>query len=167
MFKSLFWVTLWIMNSCQLLPISSNQEALSVLSPSMILTQKGRDLTSPMNITGFGPKDALRSQWKLVQNSLIRQLPWATFKVDDAFLVKDDCSHRNTWLVGIIKEVFPSKAYVFRKVMISVVRDDVYNAYVRPITELIHLLDCEWYAICEQIVDVPCLNRYDSIQLFS
>lgn len=47
--------------------------------------------------------------------------------------------HRNTWPVGIIKEVLPSKDDVIRKVMVTVVR----NSYVRPFTELIHLLDCE------------------------
>lgn len=151
-----------IMNTRPLLPISSDPEAPSVLSPSMILTQKECDLTSSMNITGFGPKDAMKSQWKLVQKladdfwrrwqlEYIHclqtrrkwQLPGATFKFGDVVLVKDDNSHRNTWPVGIIKEVFPSKDDIIRKVMVTVVRDDVRNSYVRPITELIHLLDCE------------------------
>lgn len=56
-----------IMNTRPLLPISSDPEAPSVLSPSMILTQKECNLTSSMNITGFGAKDAMKSQWKLVQ----------------------------------------------------------------------------------------------------
>lgn len=58
-----------IMNTRPLLPISSDPEAPSVLSPSMILTQKECDLTSSMNITGFGLKDAMKSQWKLVKKN--------------------------------------------------------------------------------------------------
>lgn len=151
-----------IMNARPLLPISSDPEAPSILSPSMILTQKGHNFTTPMNVTGFVPKDAMRSQWKLVQKladdfwhrwqlEYIHclqtrrkwQLPGATFKVGDVVLVKDDSSHRNAWPVGIIEEVFPSKDDVIRKIKVAIVRDDTRSTYVRPITELIHLLDCE------------------------
>ncbi|XP_062581093.1 uncharacterized protein LOC134242906 [Saccostrea cucullata] len=151
-----------IMNTRPLLPISSDPEAPSVLSPSMILTQKGHNFSTPMNVTGFGDKDAMRSQWKLVQKladdfwhrwrlEYIHclqtrrkwQLPGTTFKVGDVVLVKDDSSHRNMWPVGVVDEVFPSKDDVIRKVKVTIVRDDIRTSYVRPITELIHLLDCE------------------------
>lgn len=63
--------------------------------------------------------------------------------------------------------MLPNKDDVIRKVMITVVRDDFRNSHVSPITELNHLLDCEWYASLELIVDGVCLNCCDSLQLFS
>lgn len=54
-----------IVNSRPLVPVSSDPEAPAVLSPTLILTQKQPDVT--FSVPEFGTKDALRSQWKLVQ----------------------------------------------------------------------------------------------------
>ena len=60
----------------------------------------------------------------------------------DIVIVKDD-TNRNYWPIGIIEEVYPSKDFVMRKVKLSVIRGDTRVSYVRPISELVHLVAFE------------------------
>lgn len=55
-----------IMNICLLLFIFSDLEDLLVFFLFMILMQKECDFILLMNIIGFGFKDVMKSQWKLV-----------------------------------------------------------------------------------------------------
>ncbi|KAK3093009.1 hypothetical protein FSP39_009964 [Pinctada imbricata] len=149
-----------IMNGRPLVPVSTDPESPSILTPSQILTHKVSNYAGNLDVTDFGRKDAMKSQWKLVQHladnfwrrwqaeymhSLqVRQkwqLPGETFKERDVVLVKDDDCRRNQWPLGVIDEVYPSKDSMVRKVKVSIVRGNSRVSYVRPISELVRLVE--------------------------
>jgi hypothetical protein len=76
--------------------------------------------------------------WSKWQNEYIHylqfrgkwQLPGGIFKTVDVVLVKDNNSYRNTWPVGVIDEVFPSKGNLIRKVKVTIIRDNTRTSYV-------------------------------------
>lgn len=115
-----------IVNSRPLVPVSSDPEAPAILSPTLILTQKQPDVT--FSVPEFGTKDALRSQWKLVQrladqfwsrwraeylNVLQKRAKWHSggqeVNKGDVVLMKEEDTHRNQWPLGVVDEVFYSK----------------------------------------------------------
>ncbi|KAK3083618.1 hypothetical protein FSP39_000372 [Pinctada imbricata] len=149
-----------IMNGRPLVPVSTDPESPSILTPSQILTHKVSNYAGNLDVTDFGRKDVMKSQWKLVQHladnfwrrwqaeymhSLqVRQkwqLPGETFKERDVVLVKDDDCRRNQWPLGVIEEVYWSKDSMVRKVKVSIVRGNSRVSYVRPISELVRLVE--------------------------
>lgn len=54
-----------IINARPLVPVSTDPEFPFILTPSMLLTQKPGNLTTPQE--DFSKKDMLQSQWKRVQ----------------------------------------------------------------------------------------------------
>lgn len=147
-----------IVNSRPLVPVSADPEAPAVLSPSMLLTQKRPETT--FQLPKFGNKDALRSQWKLVQrladefwsrwrtdylNVLQKRAKWISegerFKEGDVVLVKDQDSHRNHWPLGVVEEAFPSKDSKVRKVKVTVFRNNSRVSYVRPVCQFVRLIE--------------------------
>ena len=87
-------------------------------------------------------------RWKLeyihcLQTCKKWQSPGVTFKVNDFVLVKDDSALRTAWPVGIVEEVYPSTDDFIRKDKVIVIREDIRISYIRPITELVHLVECE------------------------
>ena len=56
-------------------------------------------------------------------------------------MVKDIDSSRNDWPVGMIERTFESKDGLVRKVAVAVVRDGKHILYMRPVTELVTLLE--------------------------
>ncbi|KAK3107563.1 hypothetical protein FSP39_017358 [Pinctada imbricata] len=149
-----------IVNSRPLLPITSDSEVPTALTPSAILTNK--QSTPSFVIPTFGSKDALKSQWKLVQylanifwtrwrveylNSLQTRAKWTSdgdnFKQGDVVLVKDKDVHCNLRPLGVIDEVFASDDSTVRKVKVSIVYDGTLSSYVRPICQLVKLLELD------------------------
>jgi hypothetical protein len=147
-----------IVNSRPLIPVSTDPEAPAVLSPSLLLTQKHPD--SVFRVPEFGNKDALRSQWKLVQrladkfwsrwrneylNLLQKRVKWQgrgeEFREGDIVLVKEEGSHRNQWPMGIVEEAFNSKDDKVRKVKVAVIRNGARTSYVRPLCQLVKLVE--------------------------
>lgn len=147
-----------IVNSRPLVPVSSDPEAPAVLSPTLILTQKQPDVT--FSVPEFGTKDALRSQWKLVQrladqfwsrwraeylNVLQKRAKWHSggqvINKGDVVLMKEEDTHRNQWPLGVVDEVFYSKDSKVRKVKVTIVRNGSRLSYVRPICYLVRLLE--------------------------
>ena len=61
----------------------------------------------------------------------------------DLVLVKDDSAPRTAWPVGIVEEVYPSTDDIIQKVKVTVIREDAHISYIRPITELVHPVECE------------------------
>ena len=58
-------------------------------------------------------------------------------------MVKDsDCS-RNDWPTGVIQTTFQSENGNIRKVEVAVIRDSKRSVYVRPVTELVTLLEVD------------------------
>lgn len=74
----------------------------------------------------------MRQKWKEDRPNL---------KTGDVILMKDSGSARNDWPIGIVKRTFPSDDGRVRKVEICVVKDGVRSTYVRPISELVTLLE--------------------------
>ncbi|CAG2224086.1 unnamed protein product [Mytilus edulis] len=145
-----------IMNSRPLVPISSDPNAPSILSPSTLLTQKVSD-----NIEDFShlnTRDVYTNQWKFVQvladkfwtrwrqeylQSLQTRRKWQHIKQNiqegDVVLLKDNELHRNNWPIGLVERVFPGRDNLVRKVQLRVVRDKQHRVYVRPISQVVLL----------------------------
>ena len=149
-----------IINNRPMVPVSSDPDAPSVLTPNTLLTQKTGQVTeSPMNLN---VRDLYTSQWKIVQllaerfwtrwrqeyiQSLQLRRKWTkeepNIQVGDIVLLKDGEQHRNYWPLGRVERVFPSKDGLVRKIELVVVLDGVKRTYVRPITQVVLLLSVE------------------------
>ena len=147
-----------IVNARPLVPVSTDPESPCVLSPAMLLTHKTNQNT--VSFPQFGNKDMMKSQWKHTQvlaeefwtrwrneylNRLQTRQKWTNecknMQVDDIVLLRDRECSRNFWPVGIIEKTFPSDDQKVRKVQVRIVRDGKGVSYVRPITELVLLLE--------------------------
>jgi len=147
-----------IMNSRPIAPISSDPESPLILNPSMLLTGKTDYL--PVIVNSFDPKDVYRAQWKHVQmladvfwekwredylQCLQSRRKWrcekSNLKVGSVVLLKDKDVHRNNWPLGIIEEAYESDDKLVRKVKIRIKKDGRTSTFVRPINELVLLLE--------------------------
>lgn len=146
-----------IINARPILPVSSDPEAPSILTPSVLLTQKTSSEHKPFQPMDI--KDAYRSTWKRVQyladefwrrwrkeylQSLQTRQKWTVdhdnVKQGDVILLKDAQCSRNDWPIGIVQKVFPSEDNRVRTAEIRISRDGKPTVYVRPISELVLLL---------------------------
>ncbi|XP_052089512.1 uncharacterized protein LOC127726248 [Mytilus californianus] len=149
-----------IINNRPLLPVSTDPECPSILSPSSLLTMKTSPDVNPFPL--FGPKDMLKAQWKCAQglaeefwrrwkseylHELQIRTKWQTdrrnLQVGDLILMKDQDAPRNSWPVGLVDRVFPSSDGKIRKVEVAIVKDGKRTTYSRPITELVTLLEAD------------------------
>lgn len=147
-----------IVNSRPLLPVSSDPESPCILTPSTLLTMKTDKDISPFPL--YEPKDMLKSHWKHVQvlaeefwrrwkdeylHSLQKREKW--FKecrnliAGDLVLMRDKDSVRNDWPMGIIERTFPSEDGRIRKVELSVIKENKRSTFIRPVSELVFLLE--------------------------
>lgn len=125
-----------------------------------IAAQKSSPATFP--IPDLGRKDMLRSQWKHVQvlaeefwqkwkseylHSLQLRKKWKSetqnLTVGTVVLMKDSACARNDWPIWIVKRVFPIDDGRMKKVELKVVRNGKTTTYIRPITELVVLLESQ------------------------
>ncbi|XP_053375012.1 uncharacterized protein LOC128547190 [Mercenaria mercenaria] len=151
-----------IINSRPLVTLSADPECPTVLSPAMLLTQKPADVGTFLSETNL--RDMYKAQWRRVQ--CLSNMFWKRWKAeylqklqqrkkwtvvqrelrvgDVVLLIEDDCQ-RNNWPMGVITELYPSQDGHVRKVMVKVNRtgDSEPRSYVRPVTKLITLLECE------------------------
>ncbi|XP_064469540.1 uncharacterized protein LOC135384259 [Ornithodoros turicata] len=143
-----------IINGRPLVPVSSDPECPSVLSPAMILTQKPTSSTAPP-----GDFKSLHvKQWKQVQalaNSfwhrwrtqflptLQRRRKWKTdrpnLQVGDLVLLKDVGARRNEWPMGRITAVRRGNDGKVRKVQLQTVKDGKKKTFERPVSEMVLL----------------------------
>jgi hypothetical protein len=149
-----------IVNNRPLIDVSSDPEAPDMLTPSRILTMKSVQDVNPFPI--FNSKDGLKSVWKRVQlladkfwrkwrseylNHLNVRTKWqglsSELKAVDIVLVRDDECTRNQWPMGKILRTFPSKDGLVRKVGVIIFKDNKRAVCVRPITELVLLLETD------------------------
>ncbi|XP_044160670.1 uncharacterized protein LOC122945622 [Bufo gargarizans] len=146
-----------IMNARPLVPVSTDPEMPSVLTPAMLLTQKMEPVTAP---TGdFDLKYLYTKQWRQVQSyadifwkrwrqeylvTLQPRKKWQDDKpnlqVGDIVLLKDTQAHRNEWPIGLIVGTDPSGDARVRKVEVRIVRQGIPKVYARPISEVVLLL---------------------------
>ena len=61
--------------------------------------------------------------------------------VGDVVLLKNVETHRNQWPLGRVIKTFPGKDNLVRKVEVRVRKDDKMTSYIRPVTELVILLE--------------------------
>ncbi|XP_062601577.1 uncharacterized protein LOC134263265 [Saccostrea cucullata] len=147
-------------NNRPLTDVSSDPEAPTLLTPSMLLTMKTKQDTEPF--PSFGTKDALKSTWKHEQvlaeefwhrwkteylHNLQHRRKWQgqslNLKPGDLVLMMEDDSPRNEWPTGIIQRTFPSQDGKIRNAEVAVCKDNKLVVYVRPITRLITLLETD------------------------
>ncbi|XP_057699895.1 uncharacterized protein LOC130920590 [Corythoichthys intestinalis] len=146
-----------IMNCRPLVPITTDSETPTVLTPSMLLTQKKGAAPAPEGT--FDIKDMYKKQWKHVQSladafwkrwrqeyltALQVRKKWTQDKDNitegDVVLVKDELLKRNEWPIGLITKCIPSEDKRIRKVEVRVVKQGTPRVYLRPINQLILLL---------------------------
>ena len=149
-----------IMNARPLVPVSSDPDMPTVLTPAMLLTQKISPVSPPPGEHDL--KDLYSKQWKQVQaladafwkrwrqeylTSLQPRRKWHVDKPNlsegDVVLLKDAQVKRNEWPVGVVVNAIPSEDSKVRKVDIKVVRQGTQKVYSRPVSEVILLVKGE------------------------
>ena len=127
--------------------IPSDSDSPFILTPSILLTQKTD--TASEAVCDTDAKDLLRVQWRRVQH--LAKMFWERWKkeylhtlqarkkwhqdqrnvsVGDVVLLKNVETHRNQWPLGRVI-----------KVEVHVRKDDKMISYIRPVTNLVILLD--------------------------
>ena len=141
-----------------MLPVSSDPECPSILTPATLLTMKPNPDVEPFR--PFNSKEMILSHWKRVQglaeefwhrwkteylHSLQTRRKWTNeckdLKEGDIVLMKDQDSARNDWPMGIVKQTFPSADGKVRKVEVAVTKDNKLVRYVRPVSQLVSLFE--------------------------
>ena len=150
-----------IVNSRPITPISSDSEAPSFLSPSMLLTQKtGYDSFVYDHPACDDIKFMYKAQWRHVQilsdmfwkrwkneylNTLQCRRKWnedkPNIKKGDIILLKNDSDHRNNWPLGLVTNAIESQDGKVRKAEVKICKDGKSCTYTRPITEMVLLVD--------------------------
>ncbi|XP_062566124.1 uncharacterized protein LOC134228483 [Saccostrea cucullata] len=148
-----------IVNSRPICSVSCDPDNPYVISPSMLLTQKSFPDVLPKDSSDI--KEIYKAQWKHVQHlsdtfwkrwkdgylqHLQHRTKWQSehpdIKVGDVVLLREKELHRGQWPMGLIVQVFKSDSdQKVRTVQVRVVRDGKDTTYIRPITELVLLID--------------------------
>ena len=142
-----------IMNSCPLVPISSNCDSPYVLSPNALLTTNCVD-----DFSNLSTRDVYTLQWKFVP--VLAEQFWSRWRREylqtlqsrrkwqqtqeniqegDLVILKDGDRHRNSWPLGLIEHVIPSDDNLVRKVLVRTIIYGQPRLYVRPITQTVLL----------------------------
>ena len=149
-----------IINSRPLVPVSSDAQSPFVLTPSILLTQKTDSEEAIVVPVDSDPKDLLRKQWKRVQHlaavfwkrwrgeylqTLQTRRKWFDKKRNlcegDVVLLKEKDASRNDWPLGVVLRAMPSLDGCVCKAEVRVVRGERATSYVRPVTEIVVLLE--------------------------
>ncbi|CAL9691166.1 unnamed protein product [Knipowitschia caucasica] len=148
-----------IINARPLAPISTDPSSPFLLCPAMILTHKQHVPSPPGDFCG---KDLFKKQWKQVQalanefwsrwrneylNTLQSRRKWSTthrnLQQGDIVLLKQTQAPRNEWTMAIITTVLPSSDGKVRKVEVKTTYQGVSKIYLRPISDVVLLLENE------------------------
>jgi hypothetical protein len=148
-----------IVNARPLTSVSSDPDNPTILSPSLLLTQKSHNYDVGDTIGSFSSKDILKSEWKRVQD--LANIFWSRWKCEylhnlqprrkwksdehsvsegDIVLLSDPNCARNQWLMSIVVKTFPSDDNRVRKVQVKTVKDGKTSLYVRPVTQIVPLV---------------------------
>lgn len=128
-----------IMNTRPLVPVTTDPELPSVITPAMLLMQKAGAAPAPEGV--FDLKDLYKKQWWHVQCltdtfwkgwrqeyliTLQSRKKWINDKCDvqvrDIILLKDDQAKRSEWPIGLIVKSIPSQDKKIRKVEVRAVK---------------------------------------------
>lgn len=147
-----------IMNSRPITTISSDPDMPFVLSPAILLNQKiSGHFSTCVNVS---IRDLYKEQWKQVQvlsdffwkqwndqylHTLQSRRKWTTetpnLKPGDVVIVRDKDIARCQWPVGLVEEVIQSADELVRKVRVRLIVNGKPCTYMRPISELIRLIE--------------------------
>lgn len=146
-----------IINARPLVPVSSDPSSPFLLSPAMILTQKPSLPAPPAN---FNEKDLLRAQWRQVQalanvfwsrwrneyiSTLHSRRKWhkthRSLQPGDIVMLKQGQAPRNEWPMAVVTSTFPSSDGKVRKVEVRTSSNGTSKTYLRPISDVIILLE--------------------------
>ncbi|KAI4894290.1 hypothetical protein NFI96_004725 [Prochilodus magdalenae] len=146
-----------IINARPLTTISMDANAPSLLTPTMILTQKICSPTPPPGC--FIGADLHRQQWRRVQHlantfwerwrreylsTLQSRSKWQksqpNVKEGDVVLLRDIQVERNQWPMALVTKTFPGSDNKVRKLELKVTRGGTSKTFLRPITEVVVLL---------------------------
>lgn len=145
-----------IVNSRPIVNVSSDPDNATVLSPSVLLTQKTGGDVAPF--CDFDIREMYTAQWKHVQ--ILAEMFWKRWKEEyihtlqsrpkwkqqqndikqgDIVLLRDKQLYRNDWPVGVITKTFPSSDSRVRKVELRLIRNGQPVVLSRPINEIVLL----------------------------
>ncbi|CAC5388317.1 unnamed protein product [Mytilus coruscus] len=148
-----------IINARPIVPVSTDSENPTILTPSLLLTQKISDQEDSFeNITQT--TCMYQSQWKYVQTlaeifwkrwsreylqTLQKRQKWrkllSNLKEGDIILMREKDMVRTEWPIGTIIRTFSSENdNLIRKIEVRVIKQGKPVIYVPPITEIIKLL---------------------------
>ena len=147
-----------ILNSRPICPITYDPDNPFIISPSMLLTQKPYMDNLPSSVS---TKEMYQSAWKHVQllsdtfwkrwkgsylQSLQVRRTWQdsrpNVKVGDIVLMRDKQVNRGCWPMALVTRVFESSSdQKVRTVELRVTKDNRVTSFVRPVTELVVLVD--------------------------
>lgn len=149
-----------IVNSRPLVPISTDPDSPFLLTPAMLLTQKGHTLLPPPG--DFKETNLHRQQWRRVQHlantfwnrwrreylsTLQSRSKWQeeqrNLREGDVVLLKDAQSKRNEWPMALVTKTFPSSDKRVRTVELRVARNGTIKTFLRPISETVLLMPTE------------------------
>lgn len=146
-----------IINARPLVPISSDPSLPFLLCPAMLLTQKSHSPSPPGDFTG---KDLLKTQWKQVQaladelwncwrneylSTLQSRRKWhrthRNLQPHNIALLKRSQAPRNEWTMAMVTSTFPGSDGRVWKVEVKTSSQGVSKTYLRPISDVIFLLE--------------------------
>lgn len=149
-----------IVNSRPLVPISTDPDSPFLLTPAMLLTQKGHTLLPPPG--DFKETNLHRQQWRRVQHlantfwnrwrreylsTLQSRSKWQeerrNLREGDVVLLKDAQSKRNEWPMALVTKTFPGSDKRVRTVELRVARNGTIKTFLRPISETVLLMPTE------------------------
>lgn len=149
-----------IINSRPLVSVPTDPENSFVLSPSTLLTQKTSVKDNKLFSDHVNKSELLQTQWRRVQH--LASIFWRRWKTEylntlqmrrkwnlpqrnlssgDVVLLCDKELPRNSWPMGIVVKSLPSDDDLVRKVIIRIIANGEPKTYVRPVTELIVLVE--------------------------
>lgn len=146
-----------IINARPLTTVSTDVNAPSLLTPTMILTQK---VCSPHPPPGcFADAHLHRQQWRRVQHlantfwerwrreylsTLQSRSKWQkshpNIKEGDLVLLRDTQVKRNQWPMALVTKALPASDGKVRKLELKVAREGTSRTFLRPITEVVVLM---------------------------
>ena len=148
-----------IINARPIVPIMTDPASPFLLTPSVLLTQKG---IHSVQLGDMDMKSLFKAQWMQVQT--LANMFWSRWRSEylhtlqarrkwehktpnivngDIVLLKDKTVHRNDWPVGIVTNAISSKDGLIRKAEVRTSKDGKQSMLTRPITEMVLLLKKE------------------------
>lgn len=148
-----------IINARPLTPVSTDPDAPFLLTPAMLLTQKGAVPPPPGE---FSDRDLHQSQWRQVQArastfwtrwrreylpTLQSRRKWVgehrNLQQGDVVLLKDSQAARNEWPLALVTATYPSQDGKVRKVEVKTAAQGTPKTFLRPVSAVVLLLPKE------------------------